>query len=133
MKISLFHIVCYRGIDTVLRPANIDLRGFKRVVFADRNMLQGGGVEDQIDILHRPHHAFFIGDIPEQQPDPRIAEVEGNIMQAGLVVVEDPYRPDTSTEDLFYQFPPDASCTPGDKDCFSRKKVRFSGHHRAVP
>ena len=63
---DLFHAAVQRGIDHVLRTENIGLDRFKRIVLTGRDLLQSGGMDNNIHTLEGPLQPIKIPDISQK-------------------------------------------------------------------
>ena len=66
-----------RGFDKVSGPVDIGLDRLARVVLAGRNLLQGGGMDHDVDAAHRPPHTFHVADIPQEVAETGMVETAG--------------------------------------------------------
>ena len=54
------------GLDDVLRTQNIGPDRLKRIIFGRRHLLECGGVDDDIDALHRPAQSVPVAHVPNE-------------------------------------------------------------------
>ena len=79
-----------RRVDDVPRPVDVGLHRFAGIVLAGRDLLQGGGVDHDIDAAHRPPHAVDVADVAEEVAEAGMIEAAGeHLVLLQLVAAED--------------------------------------------
>ena len=115
-----------RDVDDVLRADDVGLHDLERVVLRRRHLLQGGGVNDHVDVLKRAVQPIAIADVAEEEAQPRVvAELLGHLRLLHLVAAQDDQllRVRVLEDDLGEAFPERAGAA-GDQNGLAVKAAR---------
>ena len=65
---TLFHLLIDAGIDDVLGADHIGLDALDRIVFGRRDLLQRGGVHDDVDAGESPVQPLAVANVADEEP-----------------------------------------------------------------
>jgi hypothetical protein len=82
------------GVDDVLRAADVGLDVLERVVLGRVDLLEGGGVDDVVDVVERAIQTGPIADVADEEAQARVvAEHPAHLELLELVTAEDDETP----------------------------------------
>mgnify|MGYP002390421369 CR=1 FL=1 len=126
-------------IDDVLRTDDIREHRLVHVILAARNLLQRGGVEDQIDVAHRFAHRLRVAHISYDEGDiDLILELPAHVVLLLLVPAEDADFRRMERDELLRDEMPERTGAPGNENALAledalRHETLHSDRFRHAP